>query len=81
MIRHLPIKKVPSDRKKKLSKLVQRVINSLLQSNGAYNEDILSKIREIEDITFDLYDLENSERDTIITDIKNRVGLYKSVYD
>jgi len=81
MIRHLPIIKAPSDRKKKLSELVQRIINSLLKSNGAYNEDILSRIREIEDKIFDLYNLEKSERDMIIADIKNRVGLYKSVYD
>ena len=81
MIRHLPIIKAPSDRKKKLSELVQRIINSLLKSNGAYNEDILSRIREIEEIIFDLYNLQKSERDMIIADIKNRVGLYKSVYD
>ncbi len=81
MIRHLPIKNAPSDRKKKLSEFVQRITNSLLESNGIYNEDILSNIREVEDIIFDLYDLENNQRDMIVSDIKNRVDFYKKVYD
>ncbi len=80
MIRHLPIKNAPSDRKKKLSELVQSVTNSLLESNGIYDEDNLSRIRDVEDIIFDLYDLENNERDMIVSDIKNRVGFYKTVY-
>ena len=81
MIRHLPIKNAPSDRKKKLSEYVQRITNSLLASNGIYNEDILSNIRDVEDMIFDLYDLENNQRDMIVSDIKNRVDLYKKVYD
>ncbi|NVM18376.1 MAG: N-6 DNA methylase [Candidatus Lokiarchaeota archaeon] len=81
MIRHLPIKNAPSNRKKKLSEIVQKIINSLMDSNGIYNGGILSKIREIEDIIFDLYDLESNERDVIISAIKNRVGVYKKVYD
>jgi len=81
MIRHLPIIKAPSDLKKKISKLVQGVINSLLDRNGLYNIEILSKIRDIEELIFDLYDLENNERSRIVTDIRNRVGLYKKVYD
>jgi hypothetical protein len=81
MIRHLPIRKTPSEHKKILSELVQRVTNSLLESNGIYNKPILSEIREIEDIVFDLYDLGKIERDMIISDIKNRVPFYKKVYD
>ena len=81
MIRHLPIINAPSDLKKKISIHVQGVINSLLESNGIYNLEILSKIRDIEELIFDLYDLENSERNMIVTDIRNRVGLYKKVYD
>jgi len=81
MIRHLPIMNAPSDLKKKISILVQGVINSLLESNGVYNKEIISKIRELEEIIFDLYDLENNERNMIVSDIRNRVDLYKKVYD
>jgi len=71
----------PYDLKKKISILVQGVINSLLESNGVYNKEIISKIRELEEIIFDLYDLENNERNMIVSDIRNRVDLYKKVYD
>ncbi len=81
MIRHLPIKDAPFEKKEKLSELVQKVINSLLKSNGTYNETNLSIIGEVENIIFDLYDLENKERDIIVSDIKNRVDLYKNVYE
>jgi hypothetical protein len=81
MIRHLPIRNAPYDRKKKLSELVQSLISSLLESNGIYNKQILSEIREIEDNVFDLYDLGKIERDIIVSDIKNRVPFYKKVYD
>ncbi len=81
MIRHLPVKNAPSDRKKKLSELVRNITNSLQRSNGIYNEDNLSNIREVEDIIFDLYDLENNERDMVVLDIKNRIDFYKKVYD
>ncbi|MBY8988096.1 MAG: N-6 DNA methylase, partial [Candidatus Lokiarchaeota archaeon] len=81
MIRHLPIKKALSNQKKKLSEIVQSITNFLLKSNGIYNEDLLSKIREVEDLIFDLYNLENRERDMIVSDIKNRVEFYKKVYD
>jgi hypothetical protein len=81
MIRHLPIINAPPDSKKKISNLVQGVINSLLESKGVYKKEILFKIKEIEENIFVLYDLENSERKMIVSDIRNRISLYKKVYD
>ena len=81
MIRHLPIINAPSDLKKEISKLVQGVINSLLKSKGVYKKEILFKIKEIEELIFDLYDLESNERKMIVSDIGNRISLYKKVYD
>ncbi|MFX1448065.1 MAG: N-6 DNA methylase, partial [Promethearchaeota archaeon] len=81
MIRHLPIKDVHFEKKEKLSELVQKIINSLLKSKGTYNENSLSNIREVENIIFKLYDLESDERDTIVSDIKNRIDFFKKVYN
>lgn len=80
MIRHLPFKDAPSEKKEKLSEIVQKVITSLLNSNGLYNKHILSRIREIECLIFDLYDLKKNERDMIVSEIKSRVDLYRKVY-
>ena len=81
MIRHLPIKNVSPDQKKILSEKVQDVISALLNSNGKLNGEIINELRQIEGIIFDLYDLENNERDMIVSNIKNRVGFYEKVYD
>ncbi|NVM46198.1 MAG: N-6 DNA methylase [Candidatus Lokiarchaeota archaeon] len=81
MIRHLPVLNAASEIKNKLSNLVQRVINSLIESKGIYTGDVLSTIGRIEENIFELYDLESNERNIIISDIKNRVDLYKKVYN
>ncbi len=81
MIRHLPVLNAASEIKNKLSNLVQRAINSLIESKGIYTGEVLSIIGRIEDIIFELYDLESNERNIIISDIKNRVDLYKKVYN
>ena len=80
MIRHLPIKNATPDQKKILSEKVQDVISSLLNSHGKLNGEIINELRQIEGIIFDLYDLENNERDMIVSNIKNRIGFYKKVY-
>jgi len=80
MIRHLPIKNAPSDRKKKLSEFVQYIINSLKESNGIYTEDILENIQRVEDIVFKLYDIESHEREMMVSDVKNRIDFYNKVY-
>ena len=81
MIRHLPIKNVSPDQKKKLSEKVQSVINALISSKGRLNGEIINELRQMDGLIFDLYDLENEERDMIVSTIKNRVGFYKKVYN
>jgi len=80
MIRHLPIKAASPDKKKVLSEKVQKVINSLLKSNGKLNEDVKNEIRKIEDIIFKLYEIDRNEQEIIVSDIKNRIHFYKKVY-
>ena len=80
MIRHLPIKAASPDQKKVLSEKVQNVINSLLKSNGKLNEDVKNELRKIEDIIFELYEIDRNEQEIIISDIKNRIHFYKKVY-
>jgi hypothetical protein len=81
MIRHLPIKNASSDRKKKLSELVQDIVNSLMKSNGMYNKDIIDNIRSVEDIIFEVYNIERDERKMIVSDLINRIDLFKNVYN
>jgi len=80
MIRHLPIKNASIVQKKTLSKKVQDVINALLNSNGKLNRDIISELRQIEGIIFELYEIDGNEREMIISDIKNRIDFYKKIY-
>ena len=80
MIRHLPFKNATFDQKKKLSEIVQNIINSLMKSNGMYTEDVLKNIRMVEDIVFELYDIESIERDMMVSDIHNRIDLFRKVY-
>jgi len=80
MIRHLPIKSAPPDQKKTLSKKVQNVINALLNSNEKLNGEIVQELRQIDDIIFELYEIDGNERETIVSDIKNRIDFFKKVY-
>ncbi|MCK4384199.1 MAG: hypothetical protein KAW66_12950, partial [Candidatus Lokiarchaeota archaeon] len=80
MIRHLPIKNASSDKKKILSEKVQGIISALPNSKGKLNREIINVLRQIDDFVFDLYDLENKEREMIVSTIKNRVEFYKKVY-
>jgi len=80
MIRHLPIKNASHNQKKIVSEKVQFVINALTNSKGKLNGEIINVLRQIDDSVFDLYDLENKEREMIVSTIKNRVGFYKKVY-
>ena len=81
MIRHLPIKNTTPDQKKILSENVQKIISDLLNSNGKLNLEIIKELRQVEGIVFDLYDLENSERDMVVSNIKERIEFYKKIYD
>ncbi|MHA2290362.1 MAG: HsdM family class I SAM-dependent methyltransferase [Promethearchaeota archaeon] len=80
MIRHLPIINSPTDQKNEISNLVQIIIDSLLDNNGNYGKEILSQIREVDKIIFDLYGLESGEREMIIKDIKNRIEYFRNIY-
>lgn len=80
MIRHLPIKNASTDRKKKLSEFVQKIARSLMESNGIYTEDILEDIKMVDDIIFKLYNIESKERNMIVSEVKNRIDLFKMVY-
>ena len=80
MIRHLPIKNASPGQKKALSQKVQEVINALLNSNGKLNGEIINKLRQIEGIIFELYEIDGKEREMIISDIKNRIDFFKKVY-
>ncbi len=80
MIRHLPIMNISTDQKNKVSNIVQSIINSLLENNGTYSENILSRIRELDEFVFNLYDLESFEREMIIKDIKKRIDYFRKVY-
>jgi hypothetical protein len=80
MIRHLPIKNASTYQKKTLSEKVQYVINALLKTKGKLNGEVINELKQIEGIIFDLYDLENNERNMVISNIKNRIGFYKKLY-
>ncbi len=80
MIRHLPIKNASIDQKKTLSKKVQNVINALQNSNGKLTRDIISELRQVEGIIFELYEIDGNEREMIISDITNRIDFYKNIY-
>jgi hypothetical protein len=80
MIRHLPIKNASSGQKKTLSEKVQNVINNLLKSNGKLNGKIIQKLKQIEGIIFELYEIDGNEREMIVSDIKNRIDFFKKVY-
>jgi len=80
MIRHLPIKAASPGQKKGLSEKVQKVNNALLKSNGKLNEDSMNELRKIEDIIFELYEIDRNEQEIIISDIKNRINFYEKVY-
>jgi transcription initiation factor IIE alpha subunit len=80
MIRHLPIKNTPHTKKKELSYLVQRIIDSLRDNNGIYNEETVSQIREIDKKVFVLYGLEDDEREMILSDIQKRIEHFRNIY-
>ncbi len=80
MIRHLPIKNASPDEKNILNEKVQDVINALLDSNGKLNGEINNKLRQIEGKIFELYEIDGNEREMIVSDIKNRIDFYKTVY-
>jgi len=80
MIRHLPIKNASPDQKKILSEKVQYIINALLKSNGKLNGNIMNELRQIESIIFELYKIDENEREMIVSDVKNRIDFYKKVY-
>jgi hypothetical protein len=80
MIRHLPIKHAPFDLKKKVSDLVQEIINNLVETKGIYNEEIIENIKSVEAIVFNTYEIEPNARDFIISDICKRIDFFKKVY-
>ncbi len=81
MIRHLPFMNASQDKKKAISKKVDVIISTLLKSNGKLNSEIIHEVKQIEEIVFDLYGLERNERKMIVSNIRNRVGFYKKVYN
>jgi hypothetical protein len=80
MIRHLPVKNASQDQKKTLSEKVQYVINALLKSNGKLNGKIIQELKQMEDIIFELYEIDGNEREMIVSEIKNRIDFFKKVY-
>ncbi|MHA1508594.1 MAG: HsdM family class I SAM-dependent methyltransferase [Promethearchaeota archaeon] len=80
MIRHLPIKNASPDQKETLSEKVQEVINALQNSNGNLNQKIIPELRQIEDIIFEIYEIDGNEREMIVSDIKNRISFYQKIY-
>ena len=80
MIRHLPIMNALAGQKKKVSDLVQTIIDSLLENNGIYRKAILYQIRKLDEIVFDLYELLESDREMMINDIKRRIDYFSKVY-
>ena len=80
MIRHLPVKNAFQDQKKTLSEKVQYVINALLKSNGKLNGKIIQELKQMEDIIFELYEIDGNEREMIVSEIKNRIDFFKKVY-
>lgn len=81
MIRHLPVMDATTKIKVKLSDCVQQITNSLLDNDGFFSKEIITEIRNVDTIVFELYNLGPLEQDLITSKVKNQVDFYKQVYN
>ena len=80
MIRHLPIIKPESQIKLKIANYVEEIELNLKLNKGNIDHHTNKLLKTIDDIVFNLYSVSNDEKDLILSNIKNQIKHFKSIY-
>ncbi len=80
MIRHLPIVKPNEEVKNYIASRVDLIINRLEKSRGKINDYIIKLMRIIDEKIFNLYSITETERNVIISCLKNQITHFKNIY-
>lgn len=80
MIRHLPLIKPNEEIIVELSGYVDRISQDLRNNDGQPNEDVYNLLRDIDDIIFNLYELNEDEKKIIKTSCASFIDYFNSVY-
>ncbi|MGQ4872837.1 MAG: Eco57I restriction-modification methylase domain-containing protein [Promethearchaeia archaeon] len=81
MIRHLPIATCEKNMKKNIAQYVDVIISSFKKEQGKLNEFIINKIKMLDDIIFNLYNINNEQKKLILNSLRNKVGYFKTLYE
>ena len=80
MIRHLPILKPNNQTKSEIVKKTENIINLFKIRNGEINEEIIKLLQEIDNYIFNLYSITDEERKFLISNIKNKIVYFNTIY-
>ncbi len=81
MIRHLPIAPCEKNIKKNIAQYVDVIISSFKKEQGKLNEFLINKIKMLDDIIFNLYNINNEQKKLILNSLKNQVGYFRVLYN
>lgn len=79
MIRHLPIKKIDQKQKNNISKLIDLISNDFETEKGL-NDKIITNIKELNNIIFELFSLNNNDRNLMINKVKLFNPFFNNIY-
>jgi hypothetical protein len=80
MIRHLPIVKPDEDTKAEVAKRVDKITAQLDINDGKENEEVLQLYKEIDEIIFNLFSIEQEERKLIKSIVSEQIDHFKKLY-
>ncbi len=80
MIRHLPIFNAEKSIKTKIALKVDEIVNILKKNNNKIDTIIQSLLIEVNDIIFNLYSIDNEERQSILLDLRDNINFFKNIY-
>jgi len=80
MIRHLPIVKPDDGLKVEIAKKVDKIIAYNEINAGKESLNIVNLSKDIDNSIFDLYNLSNEERNSIISNVSKQIDYFKKIY-
>ncbi|MFX1567885.1 MAG: Eco57I restriction-modification methylase domain-containing protein [Promethearchaeota archaeon] len=80
MIRHLPIVNSDNIIKTKIVEKVDRINNLLILKNQLFDESIYQLLKEIDNIIFTQYSITDVEKNLIISEVKNQIKYFDTIY-
>jgi len=79
MIRHLPIKKIDQKQKNNISKLID-LISKDFETEKGLNDKIITNIKELNNIIFELFSLNNNDKNLMINKVKLFNPFFNNIY-